>query len=98
MDIGKIFEKVVKKLKVENSLQKTLKVNEKTLLTGDNSPFDSVAFVQFTSYIELEISKKNKKNFLIILFEISEIKKNKPLTIGSLKKYLKELKTSLFIC
>ena len=89
MDIGKIFEKVVKKLKVENSLQKTLKVNEKTLLTGDNSPFDSVAFVQFTSYIELEISKKNKNNYSIMLFEISEIKKHKPLTIGSLKKYLK---------
>ena len=63
MDIGKIFEKVIKKLKVENSLQKTLKVNEKTLLTGDNSPFDSVAFVQFTSYIELEISKKKQKKF-----------------------------------
>ena len=46
MDIGKIFEKVIKKLKVENSLQKTLKVNEKTLLTGDNSPFDSVALAQ----------------------------------------------------
>ena len=89
MDIGKIFEKVIKKLKVENSLQKTLKVNEKTLLTGDNSPFDSVAFVQFTSYIELEISKKYKKNFSIMLFEIPEIKKNKPLTIGGLKKYLK---------
>tara|TARA_B100001057_G_scaffold335609_1_gene336319 strand:- start:1237 stop:1515 length:279 start_codon:yes stop_codon:yes gene_type:complete len=89
MDIGKIFEKVVKKLKVENSLQKTLKVNEKTLLTGDNSPFDSVAFVQFTSYIELEISKKNKKNFSIMLFEIPEVKKNKPLTIGNFKKYLR---------
>jgi hypothetical protein len=89
MDIEKIFERVIKKLKVENSLQKTLKVNEKTLLTGDNSPFDSVAFVQFTSYIELEISKKNKKNFSIMLFEIPEIKKNKALTIGGLKKYLK---------
>ena len=89
MDIEKIFEKVVKKLKVENSLQKKLKVNEKTFLTGDKSPFDSVAFVQFTSYIELEISKKIKKNFSIILYEIPEIKKNKPLTIGNLKKYLK---------
>ena len=48
-----------------------------------------MAFVQFTSYIDLKISKKNKKNFSIMLFEIPEIKKNKALTIGGLKKYLK---------
>ena len=89
MDITKIFEKIIKKLKSENSLPKNLKVNDKTLLTGQNSPFDSVAFVQFSSQVEFELSKANKKNFSIMIFKIPEIKNNKPLTIGGLKKYLK---------
>jgi hypothetical protein len=89
MDIKKIFEKIIKKLKSENSLPKNLKVTDKTLLTGVNSPFDSVAFVQFSSHVEFELSKLNKKNFSIMIFKIPEIKNNKPLTIGGLKKYLK---------
>ena len=89
MDVTKIFEKIIKKLKSENSLPKNLKVNDKTLLTGTNSPFDSVAFVQFSSQVEFELSKANKKNFSIMIFKIPEIKNNKPLTIGGLKKYLK---------
>ena len=48
-----------------------------------------MAFVQFTSYIEIEVSKQKKNNFSIMLFEIPEIKKNKSLTIGGFKKYLK---------
>ena len=87
MDVKKILDKAIKKLKTDNSLPKNIKINDKTLLTGDKSPFDSVAFVQFTSYIELEVSKQ-KKNFLLMLFEIPEIKKNKVLTLGSFKKYL----------
>jgi hypothetical protein len=86
MDISKIIDKTVKKLKADNSLQKTIKITDNSLLTGEKSPFDSVAFVQFTSYIELEISQKKKKNFSIMLFEI---KKNKSLTMGGFKKYLK---------
>jgi hypothetical protein len=89
MDISKIIDKTVKKLKADNSLQKTIKITDNSLLTGEKSPFDSVAFVQFTSYIELEISQKKKKNFSIMLFEIPEIKKNKSLTLGGFKKYLK---------
>lgn len=89
MDITKIFEKIIKKLKSENSLPKNLKVTDKTLLTGVNSPFDLVAFVQFSSHVEFELSKLNKKNFSIMIFKIPEIKNNKPLTIGGLKKYLK---------
>tara|TARA_B100000161_G_scaffold259072_1_gene224636 strand:- start:346 stop:624 length:279 start_codon:yes stop_codon:yes gene_type:complete len=88
MDVKKILDKAIKKLKTDNSLPKNIKINDKTLLTGDKSPFDSVAFVQFTSYIELEVSKQKKKNFLLMLFEIPEIKKNKVLTLGSFKKYL----------
>ena len=53
MDVKKILDKAIKKLKTDNSLPKNIKINDKTLLTGDKSPFDSVAFVQFTSYIEL---------------------------------------------
>ena len=63
MDISKIIDKTVKKLKADNSLQKTIKITDNSLLTGEKSPFDSVAFVQFTSYIELEISKQKKKKF-----------------------------------
>tara|TARA_Y100001970_G_C14164209_1_gene820314 strand:- start:228 stop:506 length:279 start_codon:yes stop_codon:yes gene_type:complete len=88
MDIKKILDKAIKKLKNENSLPKNIKINDQTLLTGDKSPFDSVAFVQFTSYIEFQVSKQKKKNFLLMLFEIPEIKKNKVLTLGSFKKYL----------
>ena len=73
MDIKKILDKAIKKLKNENSLPKNIKINDQTLLTGDKSPFDSVAFVQFTSYIEFQVSKQKKKNFLLMLFEIPEI-------------------------
>ncbi len=88
MNISNIFENIIKKLKKEKSLEKSIKISDKTNVTGDNSPFDSVAFVQLTSYIEFELTKKLKKNFSILLNEIPEIKKNKSLTIGGLKKYI----------
>ena len=88
MNISIIFENIFKKLKKEKSLEKNVKIGDKTNVTGENSPFDSVAFVQLTSYIELELAKKLKKNFSILLNEIPEIKKNRSLTIGGLKKYI----------
>ena len=63
MEINKVIEKVFKKLKMEKSISKDAKISDKTYLTGTSSPLDSVAFVQFTSYLENEISKKNKKRF-----------------------------------
>jgi hypothetical protein len=91
MEIDKILEKAIKQLKAEKSLPKDAEINEKTILTGSSSLFDSVSFVQFTSYIENEISKKIKKDFFIILNEIPEFKKNsQKLTLGALKKFLKQ--------
>tara|TARA_B100001287_G_C22652458_1_gene515909 strand:+ start:1347 stop:1628 length:282 start_codon:yes stop_codon:yes gene_type:complete len=90
MEINKVIEKVFKKLKMEKSISKDTKISDKTYLTGTSSPLDSVAFVQFTSYLENEISKKIKKDFFIILNEIPEFKKNNhKLTLGGLKKFLK---------
>lgn len=90
MEIDKIVEKAIKMLKAEKSLPKDFKITEKTILTGSNSSFDSVSFVEFTTYIEKEISKKIKKNFFIILNEIPEFKKNsQKLTLGEFKKFLK---------
>lgn len=90
MEINKVIEKVFKKLKMEKSISKDAKISDKTYLTGTSSPLDSVAFVQFTSYLENEISKKIKKDFFIILNEIPEFKKNNyKLTLGGLKKFLK---------
>ena len=90
MEINKVIDKVFKKLKMEKSISKDAKISDKTYLTGTSSPLDSVAFVQFTSYLENEISKKIKKDFFIILNEIPEFKKNNhKLTLGGLKKFLK---------
>jgi len=89
MKLDSIIIKIVKQLKSEGNLSKDIKVNDKTYLTGDKSPFDSVAFVQFTSCLEVEISKIIKKNFFIILNEIPEFKKNsKTFTVGNMKKFL----------
>ena len=55
MEINKVIEKVFKKLKMEKSISKDAKISDKTYLTGTSSPLDSVAFVQFTSYLENEI-------------------------------------------
>lgn len=91
MEINKILNNVIKRLKVEKSLPKDSKISDRTFLTGSQSPFDSVSFVQFTSYVENEISKKIKKDFFIILNEIPEFKKNsQKLTFGGLKKFLKQ--------
>ena len=49
MNISIIFENIFKKLKKEKSLEKNVKIGDKTNVTGENSPFDSVAFVQMTS-------------------------------------------------
>ena len=47
---------------MEKSISKDAKISDKTYLTGTSSPLDSVAFVQFTSYLEIKF-QKNKKRF-----------------------------------
>jgi hypothetical protein len=91
IDLNVVIKQVIKRLITENSLPKNIKVNDKTNLIGNGSPFDSVTIVEFTTSLESEISKKINKKFFIILNEIPEYKKNnQKLTLGGLKSFLKK--------
>ena len=80
-NLNNLFEDVIKKLKKSNSIQKTVKVNDNTIVNGPLSPFDSVSFIELTTFLEEEIEKLNKKSFHIILNEIPQFKKG----LGTIK-------------
>ena len=87
--LNNLFEDVIKKLKKSNSIQKTVKVNDNTIVNGPLSPFDSVSFIELTTFLEEEIEKLNKKSFHIILNEIPQFKKGLgTIKIKDLKKYI----------
>ena len=88
-NLNNLFEDVVKKLKKSNSIQKSIKVNDNTIINGPLSPFDSVSFIELTTLLEEEIEKLNKKSFHIILNEIPQFKKGLgSIKIKDLKKYI----------
>tara|TARA_Y100000992_G_C21165385_1_gene443222 strand:- start:375 stop:671 length:297 start_codon:yes stop_codon:yes gene_type:complete len=88
-NLNNLFEDVIKKLKKSNSIQKTVKVNDNTIVNGPLSPFDSVSFIELTTFLEEEIEKLNKKSFHIILNEIPQFKKGLgTIKIKDLKKYI----------
>ena len=86
-NLNKLFEDVIKKLKKSNSIQKSVKVNDNTIVNGSLSPFDSVSFIELTTLLEEDVEKLNKKSFHIILNEIPQFKKG----LGTIK--IKDLKT-----
>tara|TARA_B100001540_G_C15246323_1_gene390617 strand:+ start:212 stop:508 length:297 start_codon:yes stop_codon:yes gene_type:complete len=88
-NLNNLFEDVIKKLKKTNSIQKSVKVNDNTIINGPLSPFDSVSFIELNTLVEEEIEKLNKKNFHIILNDIPQFKKGLgTLKIKDLKKYI----------
>ena len=88
-NLNNLFEDVIKKLKKSNSIQKSVKVNDNTIVNGSLSPFDSVSFIELITLIEEEIEKLNKKSFHIILNEIPQFKKGLgTIKIKDLKKYI----------
>ena len=93
-NLNNLFENVFKKLKKSNSIQKSTKVTDITIVNGPLSPFDSVSFIELTTSLEESIEKLNKKSFHIILNEIPQFKKGLGIIkIIDLKKYiLKKIK------
>ena len=88
-NLNNLFEAVIKKLKKTNSIQKTTKVNDNTIVNGPLSPFDSVSFIELTTLLEEEVEKFSKKSFHIILNEIPQFKKGLgTIKIKDLKKYI----------
>ena len=88
-NLNNLFEDVIKKLKKTNSIQKSVKVNDNTIINGPLSPFDSVSFIELNTLVEEEIEKLNKKSFHIILNEIPQFKKGLgTIKIKDLKKYI----------
>ena len=88
-NLNNLFEDVIRKLKKSNSIQKTVKINDNTIVNGPLSPFDSVSFIELTTFLEEEIEKLNKKSFHIILNEIPQFKKGLgTIKIKDLKKYI----------
>ena len=93
-NLNDLFENVIKKLKKSNSIQKNTKVTDATIINGSLSPFDSVSFIELTTFLEKDIEKINDESFHIILNEIPQFKKRSGIIkIKDLKKYiLKKIK------
>ena len=93
-NLDNLLDSVVKKLKKSNSIKKNIKVTDSTIINGPQSPFDSVSFVELTTFLEEDIEKMNGKSFHIILNEIPQFKKGLGIIkIKDLKKYiLKKIK------
>ena len=75
--LKKIITSSLEKLKKEKSIPKNVKINENTILLGDNSICDSIAFVTFLTYCEEEIKIKFKQNFVIKMNEIHDLNEGK---------------------
>ena len=90
-NLDKLFDGVIKKLKKSNSIQKSEKISNTTIINGTNSPFDSVAFVELTTSLEEDLEKLTNKSFHIILNDIPQFKKGEgKLKIKDLKNYIQK--------
>lgn len=93
--LKKIIISSLEKLKKEKSIPKNTKLNDSTILLGDNSICDSIAFVTFLTYCEEEIKKNFKQNFIIKMNEIHDLNEGKDALkikdfISALNKLLKK--------
>lgn len=89
LKLNNLTNNVIKLLKRNNSIQKDAKIDDNTFLNGASSPFDSVSFIEFTTLIEEEVEKAEKKSFHIILNEIPKFKKGSGvIKIKDIKNYI----------
>ena len=70
-------------------LPQQLKVDSNTVLLGDGSPLESIAFVTFVADLEMRLDRELGETVYLILSDIHEFNPSKSsLTAGTLARYV----------
>ena len=88
-DLDKVFDAVFEELKTANLIDEAISVESSTLIIGEGSALDSIAFVSLITALEEKVSDFSGININIIIDRIPSIDVDNPqVTVEDVKLYI----------